>query len=500
MAVPSYTYTLANATTADADQVMQNFNDILNGVTDGTKDVSVSALTVGGTATFNGAVTLGNATLDDLTFTGSLASSIPIKTTNTYDIGSANLGLAGIYFGTADTDTVRIVAADQAADRTYKLPDAGANSDFVMAEGDQADIGGNKTFTEGMVIDGTVDENQLRVQANATQTSDVFVVEDSSGNNLFAVEGDGDVVIGYGTLNSDIQFQLINQGATWTFLNDRTDGDLEISGGSGQVGIGSTAPTAILHVGGTTATAAAFFTVAHTTSGGLFFNGSYASIATGDSTTDCMIRIRKDGTSGRSINSAGTNNASGNDYAEYMIKENASDVIKKGTVCGVNSDGKLTLVFSRSCSFVIKSTNPSFVGGDTWFSEEGPMPPKINFCEPIRHKNMDNAAYEACVLEYERRKRVYDEKLLFYNELHNEWLQRREKARIPVDRIAFSGVVPINGISGHPGDFVIAVEGENDTIMAQCVSSKGFDMSLFWCLIGRVFSSTGDQLLVSVHM
>ena len=174
MAVPSYTYTLANATTADADQVMQNFNDILNGVTDGTKDVSVSALTVGGTATFNGAVTLGNATLDDLTFTGSLASSIPIKTTNTYDIGSANLGLAGIYFGTADTDTVRIVAADQAADRTYKLPDAGANSDFVMAEGDQADIGGNKTFTEGMVIDGTVDENQLRVTGETDHHIAIF--------------------------------------------------------------------------------------------------------------------------------------------------------------------------------------------------------------------------------------------------------------------------------------------------------------------------------------
>lgn len=146
MAAPSYTYVLTNGTTADASQVMQDFNDILNGVTDGTKDLSINALTCAGTVLLNGNTTLGNASADDITITGSLASSIPIKTTNVVNIGSADLGLASIYFGTADADTARIVSAALAADVTYTLPDAGASANFVMSEG-AATVNGAKTFT-----------------------------------------------------------------------------------------------------------------------------------------------------------------------------------------------------------------------------------------------------------------------------------------------------------------------------------------------------------------
>lgn len=150
MASFSYTFTLTNGSTADADEVMQNFNDARNGVTDGTKDISVAALTAAGTATLNGAVTLGNASSDDVTFTGSLASSIPIKTTNTYNIGSALLGLASIYFGTDDTDTVRVLAAGtMAASRTYTLPDAGDDASFVMTKG-AATLTGVRTFSDGI--------------------------------------------------------------------------------------------------------------------------------------------------------------------------------------------------------------------------------------------------------------------------------------------------------------------------------------------------------------
>ena len=83
MAAPSLTYTLTNGTTADASQVQQNFSDLLNGITDGTKDLSISALTCAGTATLNGHVNLGNSSADDLSITASLASTLPIKTTNT---------------------------------------------------------------------------------------------------------------------------------------------------------------------------------------------------------------------------------------------------------------------------------------------------------------------------------------------------------------------------------------------------------------------------------
>lgn len=41
--------------------------------------------------------------------------------------------------------------------------------------------------TTGVVIDGTVDENQLRVQAHSTQTNDILVVEKSDGTDLLQV-------------------------------------------------------------------------------------------------------------------------------------------------------------------------------------------------------------------------------------------------------------------------------------------------------------------------
>lgn len=103
MAGPSVTYSFSNSTTADATQVNQNFTDLINGMTDGTKDFSINALTCAGAATFNGNVTLGNATGDDITVTGSLASTVNIKTTYSYDIGSATIGLKRIYFGSNDS-------------------------------------------------------------------------------------------------------------------------------------------------------------------------------------------------------------------------------------------------------------------------------------------------------------------------------------------------------------------------------------------------------------
>ncbi len=142
MAAPSLTYTLTNGSTADATQVMQNFNDLLNGIADGTKDLSINALTCAGTATLNGHVNIGNAAGDDLTVTASLASTIPIKTTNTYNIGSATLGLAGAYFGTGSTQTARIVAASSfASARTYTLPDLGSAGTFAFLEGAQTFTG-----------------------------------------------------------------------------------------------------------------------------------------------------------------------------------------------------------------------------------------------------------------------------------------------------------------------------------------------------------------------
>lgn len=145
MAAPSVTYTFTNGTTASATEVNQNFTDIINGLTDGTEDLTVSALTVGGTATFNGNVTLGNATADDITITGSLAATINIKTNNSFDIGSASFGLASVYLGAPSSRSTRLRANQSlSASHTLTLPDGGGTANYLM----KTDGSGNLSFVQ----------------------------------------------------------------------------------------------------------------------------------------------------------------------------------------------------------------------------------------------------------------------------------------------------------------------------------------------------------------
>lgn len=133
MASPAVTFTFVNSTTADGTQVNQNFTDLINGVTDGTKDLSISALTAAGTSTLNGSVVLGNSSLKDLTVNASLASSIPIKTDNTYSIGAAGVGLAGLFLGNS-SKTVKLAApAGMSASYTLTLPVSGGTADYLTA-------------------------------------------------------------------------------------------------------------------------------------------------------------------------------------------------------------------------------------------------------------------------------------------------------------------------------------------------------------------------------
>lgn len=126
MAGPSVTYTFTNSTTADGTQVSQNFTDLINGCTDGTKDFSINALTCAGAATFNGNVTIGNASGDDLTITASLASTVNVKTTNTYDFGSATIAMRSFYIAASDgaARSIRLLAGAVSASYTLTFPTA----------------------------------------------------------------------------------------------------------------------------------------------------------------------------------------------------------------------------------------------------------------------------------------------------------------------------------------------------------------------------------------
>jgi hypothetical protein len=138
MAFPAVTYSFTNGTASDAGQVNTNFSDLISGFSDGTKDLNMSAGTFSGTVTMNGNVLLGNASGDDIQFNGSLATSIPIKVTRTYDIGSADLGLRIIYLGMNSTFTIALAAPSSGASADYALtlpPVVGGVGDMLYNTG-----------------------------------------------------------------------------------------------------------------------------------------------------------------------------------------------------------------------------------------------------------------------------------------------------------------------------------------------------------------------------
>jgi hypothetical protein len=172
---------------------------------------------------------------------------------------------------------------------------------------------------------------------------------------------------------------------------------------------------------------------------------------------------------GRSINAAGTVNASGADYAEYMMKRDDCSELSKGDVCGIDANGKLTDKFSLSVKFAVKSTNPSIVGGDDWFTDIEPVMPEEADYE-------SSAEFESAVEKYESDMVVYASEM--------------EAARSRVDRIAFCGQVPVNA-SFSAGDFLIPVAGENDSITIKATSQPTFDE--FIVKIGQAIS---DDLVI----
>lgn len=170
MAYTTVTYTFSNSTTADATQVNQNFTDLINGLSDGTKDLSVSALTAAGTATLNGNVNLGNSSSDDLTITAALAGSVSVKTNATYNVGSSTLGLLSIYLGGASSYTVRLLAsASQSATYTLTLPTTAGTKGYIPYNG------GSGTLSWAPYCNGV----------NAV--SDAYTILDDDGYKIIAV-------------------------------------------------------------------------------------------------------------------------------------------------------------------------------------------------------------------------------------------------------------------------------------------------------------------------
>ena len=237
MASPSYTYTLANSTTADADEVMQNFNDILNGVSDGSKDLSISALTVAGNANFNGNTTLGNATGDTITVTGRMASTVNPSASASYGLGSSALAWTGLYLDNGATDGGGVYFD---AGSTKYLRSNAAGTELQIGGFTTLETGGAQQkefglYVEAKSADYTITDTDgvsgiLMTTGASTQTVTLPTAADNtgrviefvkvdSGAGTFVIDGEGaETINGATTLTIEKQYSsvtLICNGSAW---------------------------------------------------------------------------------------------------------------------------------------------------------------------------------------------------------------------------------------------------------------------------------------------
>lgn len=315
------------------------------------------------------------------------------------------------------------------------------------------------------------------------------------------------------------------------------------------------------------AAANAFIVIATGGTTMLYSTNGAGTFASGENAANSSLYVRKDGTTSRSINAAGTINASGADYAEYMFKADGCGEIAKGQVVGIDADGKLTDRWAAAVSFAVKSTNPSYVGGDVWghadaLGLEQPVEPVFvpepytgadspallpskdeDYAQPIpapvptqlgpeaseediaaaqaldaaragayeryledrlrrvadrdqieaAHAqakgrfDAERAAYEASVEA--ARAQFETDQMVPYRAALEAFNAAHEVARLNVDRIAFSGQVPVNVLGARPGDHIVP-DPDGDGIKGVPVAAPTFEQYL--TAVGRVIAIEVD--------
>lgn len=245
------------------------------------------------------------------------------------------------------------------------------------------------------------------------------------------------------------------------------------------------------------------------------------------------VFVDKNGTTNRSLNASGTINASGADYAEYMTKAPKCGAIQAGQIAGINADGQLVDTWADAVSFLVKSTNPSYVGGDSWGSPEAlgiqrPVLPALQIAEytGAPYPGQEPAApavpsgsaaadaetlYQEQLAKYQEAKATYDRALAAYQADYAAYAEKIESdrqdfdaitmpayqvelakfeqvleaARQRVDRMAYCGQVPVNVTGAKPGQYVVPVQ-DGAGIAGQLVNADAITFDQYRRAVGIV--------------
>ena len=230
-----------------------------------------------------------------------------------------------------------------------------------------------------------------------------------------------------------------------------------------------------------------------------------------------VLYAGKNSTTGRSMNVPGTLNTMGNDYAEYIFKSPTCGIVAPGQIVGITADNKVTDKWADAVMFSIKSTAPSFVGGDTWANHVGPRPsPQAGPApsEPQRREDVitlqpvpgaNPPEYEDVVTEpgdtddeWAKKQAAYTAALAAHDiamqqdaEVMAAFDAALEVERQKVDRIAIAGRVPVNVLNAQPGDYIVPVQ-EGAGIKGIAVHEDDLSMKQYFRAVGRVISTEPD--------
>jgi hypothetical protein len=224
------------------------------------------------------------------------------------------------------------------------------------------------------------------------------------------------------------------------------------------------------------------------------------------------LGINKNTVTSRSISAVGTVNVGGADYAEYMLRWILCGLLGKGQVVGITSDGELTDKWFNAVAFMVKSTNPSIVGGDTWAAHLGEQPEPPVRAEPKTEEVLVSdtikptpskwgpgaprepgepgrrAVYKTVEVEGDTDKE-WVKKLAAHEVELATWNAAHEEARARVDRIAFAGQVPVNVWGATPGDYIVPVQ-DGEGIKGIAVKSPTFEQ--YMAAVGKVIAIEPD--------
>ncbi|WP_426057090.1 hypothetical protein [Janthinobacterium sp. PSPC2-1] len=214
--------------------------------------------------------------------------------------------------------------------------------------------------------------------------------------------------------------------------------------------------------------------------------------------------LGKNSNTDRGISTLGTVNTLGNDYAEYVHKCLGCGPVAKGTIVGITAGNTITDRWADAVMFAIKSTAPSFVGGDTWASSLGPRPePKAGPAPlpPVRRPELieeddvtpgdtdaalavKQAAYAAALAAHDAAVRQDAEAMAAFD-------AALEVERQKVDRIAIAGRVPVNVLGAQPGDYIVPVQ-DGAGITGIAVHADDINMQQYLRAVGRVIAIEPD--------